>query len=71
VPSLVYWALAQLFPPPVFWFKRYLAVVPRPLSAAALTVRRRDLIAVPGPMPAVPRRYLIVVRRPLLAAPLT
>jgi hypothetical protein len=29
------------------------------------------LIAVPGPMPAVPRRYLIVVRRPLLAAPLT
>jgi hypothetical protein len=48
----------------------YLIVVPRPLFAVALVVRRRYLIVVPRPMPAAPRIYLIVVYRPLSAAPL-
>jgi hypothetical protein len=64
------WVLAKLLLAPTFWFTRYFIVVPRPLLAAALVVRRRYLILVPRPMPASPRRYLIVVRRPLSAAPL-
>ena len=60
------WALAQLLPPPAFWFTRYLIVVPRLLFAAALVVRRRYLIVVPRLLPAalllaVRHRYLIVV----------
>jgi hypothetical protein len=51
----------------------YLIVVPRPLFAVALVVRRRYLIVVPRPVPAAPlverRRYLIVVPRPMPAAP--
>ena len=64
------WALAQLFPAPAFWFTRYLIMVPSPLPAAALVVRRRYLIVVPRSMPAAPRRYLIEVPKPLPAAPL-
>jgi hypothetical protein len=33
-----------------------MGVVPRPLPKATLVVRRRYLIVVPRPMPAVPRR---------------
>ena len=44
---------------------RNLAVVPRPLPAAAFLVRRRFLIVVPRPVPAAPlavrRTYLAVV----------
>jgi hypothetical protein len=43
------WALAQLLPATAFRFTRYLFVVPRPLFAAALVVRRRYLIGVPRP----------------------
>ena len=54
--------------------QRGVIVVPRPLFAAALVVRRRYLIMVPRPLPATPlvarRRYLIVVPRPLPAATL-
>jgi len=57
-------------PVPAFWFTRYLIVVPRPLPAAAVVVRRRYEFVVPRPMPAAPRRYLIVMPRPLPAAPL-
>jgi hypothetical protein len=50
--------------------RRYLIVVPRPMSAAP----SRYLIAVPKPLPAaslvVCLRYLIVVPRPFPAAPL-
>jgi hypothetical protein len=45
---LCMWALVKLFPAPAFWFKRYLIVVPRPLFAAALVVRRRYLAVAPG-----------------------
>jgi hypothetical protein len=55
------WALAQLLPAPLFWFTRYLIVLPGPLFAAALVVCRRYLIVVPRPMPSAPRRYLIVL----------
>jgi hypothetical protein len=64
------WALAQLFPAPGFWFTRYFVVVPMPLFAAALVVRRRYLAVVLRPMPAAPRRHLIVVHRPLHTAQL-
>jgi hypothetical protein len=39
------------------------------LFAAAFVVRRKYLIVVPTPIPAVPRRYMIVVLRPMPAAP--
>jgi hypothetical protein len=39
-----------------FFCRRYLAVVPRPLPAAPLAVRRRNLIEVPMPMPEAPQR---------------
>jgi hypothetical protein len=48
----------------------YFIVVPRPLFAAAVVVRRGYLIVVPKPMPAAQRMYLIVVYRPLSVAPL-
>jgi hypothetical protein len=63
-------ALAQLPPATAIRFTRYLSVVPRPLFAAVLVVRRKYFIAVPRPMPAAPRRYFIVVPRPLPAVPL-
>jgi hypothetical protein len=44
--------------------RRYFIVVHTPLPAAHLLERRRYLIMVPRPTPAVPRRYLIVVPRP-------
>jgi hypothetical protein len=47
-----------------------LIVMPRPLFAVALVVRRRYLIVVARPVPATPRRYLAVKCRPLPAAPL-
>jgi hypothetical protein len=47
-----------------------LIVALRPLFAAALAARRRNLAVVPRPIPAAPRMYMIVVSRPLLAAPL-
>jgi hypothetical protein len=54
--------------------RRYLAVVPRLLSAAPLAVRRRYLILVPRPLPAatlaVHRKYQVVVTWPLPAAQL-
>ena len=54
-------------------YKGGMAVVPRPLFAAALVVRRRYLIKAPRPFPATPLvvrpRYLIVVPRPMPAAP--
>jgi hypothetical protein len=57
-----------------FWFTRCLIVVPRPLPAAALVARRRELIGVPRQLLAaalvVRRKYLIVVPRPIPAAPL-
>ena len=37
----------KLLPAHAFWFTRYLAVVPRPMPAAPIAVRRRDLIVVP------------------------
>jgi hypothetical protein len=64
------WASAQLLPAPVFWFTRYLIVVPRPLFAAALVARRWYLIVVPRPMSAAARSNLIVVPRPLPSVPL-
>jgi hypothetical protein len=68
----VLWPLAPL-PATAFWFKRYLVVALRPLTAAPLAVRCRYLIVVPRPMPAATlvgrRRYLIVVPRPVPAAP--
>jgi hypothetical protein len=67
-------ALAELLLAPAFCFTRYFIVVPRPLFAAALVVRRRYLIVVSRPLPASPLvvrcRYLIVVPRPLFAAAL-
>ena len=48
---------------------RYLIVVPRPLFAAALAVRRRYLIVVPRSVPAEPRRCLIAAPRPITEAP--
>ena len=69
-PVLCMCALAQWLPAPVIWFTSYLIVVPRPLFAAALVVRRRYFTVVPRPMLAAPRRYLIVVPRPSPAAPL-
>jgi hypothetical protein len=68
-PAFLLRVLAQLLPAPAFRFARYLIVMPRPLPAAALVVRRRYLIVVPRPVPAAPRKYLIVVPRPLSAAP--
>ena len=56
-----------------------LGVLPRPLPAAPLVVRRRYLIEVlrllpaeplVARLPAAPRRYLTVAPRPLPAAPL-
>jgi hypothetical protein len=47
-----------------------LIVVPRPLFAAALVMRRRYLIMVLMPMPAAARSYSIAVPRPTPAAPL-
>jgi hypothetical protein len=53
--------------------RRYLIVVPRPLPAAPLVVRRKYLILVPRPTPAEPlverRKYLIVVPRPTPSEP--
>jgi len=63
-------ALAQSLPAPPFWFTRYLIVVPRPLFAVALVVRRRYLAVLPRPMPAAPRGYFAVAQRPLPSAPL-
>ena len=59
-----------MLPAPAFWLTRYLIVVPRPLAAVALVVRRRYLIVVPRPLPAAPRRHLAVVLRKFPAAPL-
>jgi hypothetical protein len=50
VPSFVYAGLG----PALFWFTRYLIVVPRQLLPAALVVLRRYLFVVPRPMPAAP-----------------
>ena len=54
--AFVYWALTLLLPAPAFWFTKYLIVVPWPLPAAALDVRRKHLIVVPKAIPAAPRR---------------
>jgi hypothetical protein len=47
-----------------------LIVVPRPLPAAALVVRRRYLLVMLKPLPVAPSRYLIVLPSPLPAAPI-
>ena len=65
-----YWIVAARRSPAAFVCHRYLAVVPWPLPAVPILLRRRYLIVVPRQLPAAPlavrRTNLIVVLRPVL-----